>query len=666
MKNTVKKIAATAALFAACLLNAPCKPAGTISFEFIDQQFGDILYALSSFSGISIIGDETVIGKTTFQFSGTSFDDAFDLFLRTNRLYAGKTDRCWTVTKIRTERTEGGMLRIDAFDSTLGSILERLSAETGTAIVFSALPQTAISLHAEAEDLFELVSLAVKPFAGYGAERFGNGISVGQTDRAHSQISGRIPFALRSGNGLYSCDIDGTRASDVFASLCAEEGVSWSNLVKNDSLVSGVHLENVDYETLLETVLVQSGCDTFLDDSIRYFTSAKTQDSSKRARSRSETWTRIETGRLSPAKAAALLSGRFPEAETVPLEDGRAILFKSDAAKTSEAQSFLALAEQSTVSEAIKLKYISSSELLKALPPSADKSCIAETGTGNSIFFTGPTEMKERFLSDLAEMDKPRERIRYDMLIIQYDNSRSSKWAAGAELKQTRIGDMTAVSGNFGNLLNLNFDVITLFGYRFSMNLDAALAENRAKVCTDTTLHAVSGETVKFRNTSTYRYRDTALDPETGKPVYTGVTREIVSGIVLEITGRISGDGLVTMTVHASVSKRGADVSSTAGNPPATSEKSIETRLSAKNGEPVILSGLTQNDESLAEGRVPFISRIPLLGLLFRHTDKKSESAEMVIYLVPHISNGPDSPGEKQERLATAFERLVRGKEDSE
>jgi len=659
MKHTVKKTAALAILFAALSQSAPCKPADKLSFEFIDQKFADILYAFSSFSGCSIIGDETVEGSTTFQYTGNSFEEAFALFLATNRLYAVPEGECRKVSKVRIALSEDGRLKLDAFDSSLACMLEKLSESTGIAIVFGALPNAKISLHASASELFDLVSLAVKPFAGYGAERYGTGISVGQSERAASSRTGSIPFALRCDNGLYSCDIDGTKSSDVFAALCAEEGVSWSNLSKNDALITGVHLESVAYETLLEAALVQSGCESFMNEGIRYFANGRNQDPAKRARSRNESWKRIETGRIAPSKAAALLAARFPEAEIVPLEDAGSVLVRTDAGRSAEAAEFIALAEGSAASEIIKLKYIASAELLRSLPPSADKNCVVETGTGNSVFFIGSDAMKKQFLADLAEMDRPRERIRYDMLIIQYDASQSAKWAAGAELKQTSIGDMTSVAGNFGNLLNLNFDVITLFGYRFSVNLDAALAENKAKVCTDTTLHAVSGETVKFRNTSTYRYRDAAVDPETGKPVYTGVTREIVSGIVLEINGRISGDGLVTMAVNASVSKRGADVSTTAGNPPATSEKSIETRLSARNGEPVILSGLTQSDESFSEGRVPILSRIPLLGLLFKHTDKKTENAEMVIYLVPHISNGPDSAREKETLLTTAFSRLA-------
>ena len=151
-------------------------------------------------------------------------------------------------------------------------------------------------------------------------------------------------------------------------------------------------------------------------------------------------------------------------------------------------------------------------------------------------------------------------------------------------------------------------------------------------------MHGVSGREIHFQNTNTYRYRDNNVDPETGKPVYSGVTREIASGIKLDVIGWVSGDGMITSKVTASVSRRGNDTSGATGNPPPTSEKLVTTEVCGKSGEPVVLSGLVQTAESEEEKRSPFISKIPLLGNLFKAKNKTSENMQMVIYLVPHVS----------------------------
>jgi type II secretory pathway component GspD/PulD (secretin) len=177
-----------------------------------------------------------------------------------------------------------------------------------------------------------------------------------------------------------------------------------------------------------------------------------------------------------------------------------------------------------------------------------------------------------------------------------------------------------------------------------------------ASVFADTTLHGVSGQAISFKNTNTYRYRDVAIDPETGKPLYTGVTREIVAGLTLDVTGSVSGDGVITSKVTAQVSRRGADVTSTTGNPPPTSEKSITTEVRSRSGEPVVLSGLVQDDRAIVSERLPFLSRIPILGLLFRNDTRTREKTEMIIYLVPHLA---EEEGEAA-RAETPDERCLR------
>ena len=52
----------------------------------------------------------------------------------------------------------------------------------------------------------------------------------------------------------------------------------------------------------------------------------------------------------------------------------------------------------------------------------------------------------------------------------------------------------------------------------------------------------------------------------------------------------------------------------------------------------MVLSGLIQTAESGQEKRSPWISKIPLLGNLFKNKNTTQENMQMVIYLVPHIT----------------------------
>ena len=97
---------------------------------------------------------------------------------------------------------------------------------------------------------------------------------------------------------------------------------------------------------------------------------------------------------------------------------------------------------------------------------------------------------------------------------------------------------------------------------------------------------------------------------------------------------------MITSKVTASVSRQGNDTSGATGNPPPTSEKLVTTEVCGKSGEPVVLSGLVQKAESQQQKRSPLISKIPLLGNLFKSKNKNRENMQMVIYLVPHLERG--------------------------
>ena len=150
------------------------------------------------------------------------------------------------------------------------------------------------------------------------------------------------------------------------------------------------------------------------------------------------------------------------------------------------------------------------------------------------------------------------------------------------------------------------------------MNIE--LSEGKSKVLADTTLNGLSGETINFSNTNTYRYRDIIVNTE--GDLYTSTTREIASGLTLNINGWASGDDMVTVKVDAQVSKQGSvDSSSTdISNPPSTSEKKVSTSVRTKNGEPVIIGGLIQQEEDTTEKAIPILCKIPLIGNLFKKT----------------------------------------------
>lgn len=307
---------------------------------------------------------------------------------------------------------------------------------------------------------------------------------------------------------------------------------------------------------------------------------------------------------------------------------------------------------------AILLKYISSEELLKHLPPAVNKESIVVTGNPNLIFFRGSDIKREKFLKELELIDRPKAQIRYQLLVVQYEKSENINWAKSLEVKKTNGKPMSEFSGIMSNIFNINFDIVSKFGYQFIAKLNFELAENKARVLADTTLNGITGEEVKFQNTNTFRYIDKTLDSN-GKPLY-GSVREITSGLLLNIKGNVSGDGMITMEVNAQVSKQGSG-GVTSGVLPPTSEKIVKTKVRTPSGKPIIIGGLLQVEQNSSEKKIPGLGDIPIAGLAFKDINGSETVTEMVIYIVPYIHREREKVKSKKERLIRLYKKYIEG-----
>jgi len=310
----------------------------------------------------------------------------------------------------------------------------------------------------------------------------------------------------------------------------------------------------------------------------------------------------------------------------------------------------------------VHLKYIHADHLLRYLPPSVAKEDIQLTGDSSVVFFTGTQTKREQFLRELAVLDRPVPQIRYELLVIQYQGSENASWSIGLDSSTIPTGPADySFLGSIGRLLSLNFDIVSTFGILFAVKLNLDISTNTANVLADTTLNGLSGQGIRFQNTTTYRYRDIEIDPDTGRASPTGVTREIASGLIITMNGWVSGDGMITMDVSATVSKRGADVSTATGNPPPTSERIVSTHVRTPSGKPVVISGLIQQETTKVAQKVPFLGDIPILGYLFRSSRDSVENTEMVIYIVPHVEYPEGRRADLGRRIEELYTRHAGG-----
>ncbi|MFW6288338.1 MAG: hypothetical protein ACOC2Q_01000 [Spirochaetota bacterium] len=333
-------------------------------------------------------------------------------------------------------------------------------------------------------------------------------------------------------------------------------------------------------------------------------------------------------------------------------------------ALAAEMTSFVETVDVARTSEPIRLRYIRAQDLLEHLPPSVAEESIVRTQDSSLIFYRGSEEGRERFLRELELIDQPAPQIRYQLLVIQYQLTDKMEVDPSYGASQTQDEDAgfadSTFLGTMAELLTLDFDIVSTFGYQFALDLSAELSTNDARVMADTTLNGLSGQEIRFQNTNTSRYREPEHDPDTGQVTPTGVISEITSGLIISIDGWTSGDGMITMDVSATVSSQRSGGDTDVGSLPPTSERIVNTHVRTESGTPIVIGGLLQQNTEEAVSRVPIIGDIPLLGELFTSRRQQVDNTELVIYIVPHLEVPAQEGSQTQQRIAEMYERLVR------
>ena len=206
-------------------------------------------------------------------------------------------------------------------------------------------------------------------------------------------------------------------------------------------------------------------------------------------------------------------------------------------------------------------------------------------------------------------------------------------------------GDETSVFEALpsGRVREINIPTPGEFPDRFLSLLEAQVTSGNAKVLTDPTLMVQEGQqaTVKLVQ-EIVQSVTTSIDGENGTRTVTPVIGE--AGLVLTVNvEQVDDNGFVSLSVSPSVSSIGATQDFDSGGGAVNtlnllSQREISSGLvRLRDSQTLILSGIIQDQERSTVSKVPILGDIPLLGALFRSTDKANERAEVIVLLTPEI-----------------------------
>ena len=188
------------------------------------------------------------------------------------------------------------------------------------------------------------------------------------------------------------------------------------------------------------------------------------------------------------------------------------------------------------------------------------------------------------------------------------------------------------------------------FPTRFLANLEARIISGNAKILTDPTLVVQEGQeaTVKLVEEVIGSIKS-EIDTESGVRTVTPIIREAGLNLTINIE-KIDDNGFVNFTVSPVVSApSGTKDFSSAGQTNQLTLLSIRELSSGlirlRDAQTLILSGIIEERDTTTVTKVPILGDIPLLGALFRNTQRKNDRNEVIVLVTPQIIDDSDSSG---------------------
>ncbi len=112
-------------------------------------------------------------------------------------------------------------------------------------------------------------------------------------------------------------------------------------------------------------------------------------------------------------------------------------------------------------------------------------------------------------------------------------------------------------------------------------------------------------------------------------------TEFIEANINLTVTPHVTADGHVKMNIKAA--KDSPDDTITVQGVPAIDKKEAITEVLVADGDVVVIGGIYSIERGDRMERVPLLGKVPLLGFLFRRTEKSDDRRDLLIFISPKI-----------------------------
>ncbi|HVF29387.1 MAG TPA: type IV pilus secretin PilQ [Pyrinomonadaceae bacterium] len=188
------------------------------------------------------------------------------------------------------------------------------------------------------------------------------------------------------------------------------------------------------------------------------------------------------------------------------------------------------------------------------------------------------------------------------------------------------------------NLANTVIGLTTgVFGTaQINMLITAGERKGQAKIIATPRVTTLNNRKAKIESKTQIPITTAQPGEAGGDPIFT--TTYVDVPLKLEITPQITDVGTVVLDV---IAENASAATTVAGANPTINTQIMETQVTVPDGGTTVVGGVLFDDERESQDRTPGLSKIPLLGNLFKRKGVERNTNEILFFITPRISR-PD------------------------
>jgi type IV pilus assembly protein PilQ len=191
------------------------------------------------------------------------------------------------------------------------------------------------------------------------------------------------------------------------------------------------------------------------------------------------------------------------------------------------------------------------------------------------------------------------------------------------------------VGAGSGGALGISFGKLG-GGLSLDLQLSAMQTTGNGKILSSPKVMTMNNKEAKISSGTDIPVRTVSATAQTtGGSTNTASVQMISASLALSAVPTITSDNRIAMTIK--VEKSEPDFSHQVDGIPTITKRDATSEVVMSNGETIVLGGILTKNEGEAESGVPLLSKIPIIGWLFKKKSTFENQSELMIFLTPTV-----------------------------